>query len=74
MAVTGKSQFRRSAGCPDFLLSGRDRPTAYCIGAYWALSRQIGLGRVKMPSPDRKCWTLFVIDGRARGIVTFAIW
>jgi len=39
------------------------------LGAYSALSRQIGLGNVKM-FPRTEMLDLVVIDGRARGIVT----
>ncbi len=39
------------------------------LGAYQALSRQIGAGRVKM-HPRTEMLDLVVIDGRARGIVT----
>src|SRR6187401_1071357 len=39
------------------------------LGAYQALSRQIGLGKVKM-HPRTEMLDLIVIDGRARGIVT----
>jgi succinate dehydrogenase / fumarate reductase flavoprotein subunit len=39
------------------------------LGAYQALERQIGAGRVKM-SPHKEMLDLIVIDGRARGIVT----
>jgi succinate dehydrogenase / fumarate reductase flavoprotein subunit len=39
------------------------------IGAYQALERQIGLGKVKM-YPRTEMLDLIVIDGRARGIVT----
>ncbi len=39
------------------------------LGAYQALSRQIGLGHVRM-FPRRDMLELIVIDGRARGIVT----
>ncbi|MFN8390532.1 MAG: fumarate reductase/succinate dehydrogenase flavoprotein subunit [Bdellovibrionota bacterium] len=39
------------------------------LGAYSALSRQIGLGAVKMYN-RREMLDLIVIDGRARGIVT----
>ena len=39
------------------------------LGAYQALERQIGLGKVKMyPRPEML--DLVVVDGRARGIVT----
>ena len=38
------------------------------LGAYQALSRQIGIGTVKM-YPRREMLDLVVIDGRARGIV-----
>jgi succinate dehydrogenase / fumarate reductase flavoprotein subunit len=38
------------------------------LGAYSALSRQIGLGRVKM-HPRHEMLDLVVVDGRARGIV-----
>ena len=39
------------------------------IGAYQALQRQVGLGKVKM-FPRTEMLDLIVIDGRARGIVT----
>ncbi|HQQ77074.1 MAG TPA: fumarate reductase/succinate dehydrogenase flavoprotein subunit [Thermoanaerobaculia bacterium] len=39
------------------------------LGAYQALERQIGLGKVKM-YPRHEMLELVVIDGRARGIVT----
>lgn len=39
------------------------------LGAYSALSRNVGLGRVKM-HPRTEMLDLVVIDGRARGIVT----
>jgi succinate dehydrogenase / fumarate reductase flavoprotein subunit len=39
------------------------------IGAYQALERQIGLGKVKM-YPRTEMLDLIVIDGKARGIVT----
>ena len=39
------------------------------LGAYQALSRQIGLGKVKM-FPQTEMQDLVVIDGQARGIVT----
>ncbi len=39
------------------------------LGAYQALSRQIGLGQVRM-FPRTEMLDLIVIDGRARGIVT----
>src|SRR5438477_7129161 len=39
------------------------------LGAYSALSRQIGLGTVKM-FPRTEMLDLVVIDGRARGIIT----
>ena len=39
------------------------------LGAYQALERQIGLGKVKM-YPRTEMLDLIVIDGRARGIVT----
>src|SRR5262249_58654340 len=39
------------------------------LGAYQALERQIGLGKVKM-HPRTEMLDLMVIDGRARGIVT----
>src|SRR5512136_1309578 len=39
------------------------------LGAYQALSRQIGLGQVEM-FPRTEMLDLVVIDGRARGIVT----
>jgi len=38
------------------------------LGAYQALSRQIGLGRVKM-HPRAEMLDLVVVDGRARGII-----
>ncbi len=38
------------------------------LGAYSALSRQIGLGKVKM-YPRREMLELVVVDGKARGIV-----
>ena len=41
------------------------------LGAYSALSRQIGAGRVEMYS-RREMMDLVVVDGNARGIVTFA--
>ena len=39
------------------------------LGAYQALERQIGLGKVKM-YPRHEMLELVVVDGRARGIVT----
>ena len=39
------------------------------LGAYQALERQIGLGKVKM-YPRHEMLDLVVVDGRARGIVT----
>lgn len=39
------------------------------LGAYSALSRQIGLGKIKM-FPRHEMLDLVVIDGKARGIVT----
>ena len=39
------------------------------LGAYQALERQIGLGRVRM-FPRHEMLDLVVVDGRARGIVT----
>jgi succinate dehydrogenase / fumarate reductase flavoprotein subunit len=39
------------------------------LGAYQALERQVGLGRVKM-HPRTEMLDLVVVDGRARGIVT----
>jgi len=39
------------------------------IGAYHALSRQIGLGKVRM-HPRTEMLDLVLVDGRARGIVT----
>ncbi len=39
------------------------------LGAYSALSRQIGLGNVQM-SPRQEMLDLVVVDGKARGIIT----
>src|SRR6516162_7084970 len=39
------------------------------LGAYQALSRQIGAGRVRM-HPRHEMLDLIVVDGRARGIIT----
>lgn len=39
------------------------------IGAYQALSRQVGLGKVKLHN-KQEMMDLIVVDGRARGIVT----
>src|SRR4026207_1664516 len=39
------------------------------LGAYQALSRQVGAGKVKM-FPRTEMLDLIVIDGKARGIVT----
>jgi succinate dehydrogenase / fumarate reductase, flavoprotein subunit len=58
---------RRRAGRPHLLCSRPDRP-ATLLGAYSALMRQVGAGRVAM-FPRREMLDLVIAGGKARGIV-----
>ena len=66
--LPGQSIFRRSAGFAHVLRARADRAAA-ALGAYQALERQVGSGKVEM-FPRTEMLDLVVVDGQARGIVT----